>query len=77
MQINDQALKFRIINKDIYEENKSIALYEIAKIKRYSPETEAISLMEKALKFRTFFPPYVSFYVQLLIENNKLSKAKN
>ena len=77
IQINDQALKFRIINKDVYEENKSIALYEIAKIKRYSSENEAIGLIEKALKLRNYFAPYVSYYIQLLIDNNKLPKAKN
>ena len=77
VQINDQALKLRIIDKDVYEENKSIALYEIAKIKRYSSENEAIGLMEKALKLRTYFAPYVAYYIQLLIDNNKLLKAKN
>ena len=77
LQINDQALRHRIISKNVYEENQSIALYEIAKIKRYSSENEAIGLMEKALKLRIYFAPYVSYYIQLLIDNNKLSKAKN
>ena len=76
-QINDLALRFRIIDKNIYEENKSIALYEIAKIKRYDSKNEAIVLMEKALKLRTYFAPYVAYYIQLLIDNNKLLKAKN
>ena len=76
LQINDQALRHRIISKNVYEENQSIALYEIAKIKRYSSENEAMGLMEKALKLRTYFSPFVSYYIQLLIDNNKLSKAK-
>jgi len=76
-QINDQALKLKIIDKNSYKENMSIALYEIAKIKRYNEENEAISLIEKALKYREYFSPYVVFYIQLLISSNKLSKAKN
>ena len=74
--INDQALKIKIISKDIYSDNKSVALFEIAKIKRYSSENEAIDIMEKALKLRQNFPPYIYFYVQLLIDNNELLKAK-
>ena len=55
-----------------YTENKSIAFYEIAKIKQHSIEKESIDLMEKALKLRENFPPYVSFYIQILINDNKL-----
>ncbi len=76
-QINDQAAKLNIIDKTTYAENKSIALYEIAKIKQYSSENEAIKLMEKALKLREYFTPYVSLYIQLLIAGKKLLKAKN
>ena len=76
LPINDQALSVRVIGKDIYKENKSIALYEIAKIKRYSLENEAIRLMEQALQLRTYFAPYVSYYIQLLIDDNQLSKAR-
>ena len=75
-QINDKALQLKIINKDIYSQNKSIAFFEIAKIKKYSFEEDAISLMEKALKLRLNFSPYHYFYTQLLIENKKLLKAK-
>ena len=32
--------------------------------------------MESALKLKDNFPPFVCFYVQLLIDNNKLRKAK-
>ena len=74
--INDQALKIKIISKDIYSDNKSVGLFEIAKIKRYSSENEAIDIMQKALKLRQNFPPYIYFYVQLLIDNNELLKAK-
>ena len=76
LQINDQSLQYKIINKMTYAENKSIAFYEIAKIKQHSIERESIDLMEKALKLRENFPPYVSFYIQILINDNKLEKAK-
>lgn len=76
LQINEQSFKQKIINKVIYEQNKSISLYEIAKIKQHGSNKEAINLMEKAIKLRESFSPYISFYIQLLININKLEKAK-
>ena len=38
--------------------------------------TDSINLIEKALKLRQYFPPYVCHYAELLIENNNLLKAK-
>ena len=76
LQISEQSLKYKIIDKIIYTESKSIAFYEIAKIKHHSEGREAINLMEKALRLREHFPPYVSFYIQLLINDNKLEKAR-
>ena len=55
---------------------KVISFYEIAKIKMHSEMSESINLIEKSLKLRQYFPPYVCHYVELLIENNNLSKAK-
>ena len=52
-------------------------MYEISKIKMYSEISESINLIEKALKLKQYFSPYVSFYIQLLIASNKLLKAKN
>ena len=66
----------KIIDKKTYAESKSIAFFEIAKIKHRSAEREAIDLMEKALKLRENFPPFVSFYIEILINNNKLEKAR-
>jgi len=76
LRINDQSLKQKIINKTVHSQNKSIALYEIAKIKHNSSESEAIDLMEKAIKLRENFSPYISFYTQLLINNHKLDRAR-
>ena len=74
--LNDQSLKFKIINKTIHADNKSIAYYEIAKIKHKSSEQESIELMERAIKLKRNFAPYVNFYIQLLINSNRLEKAK-
>ena len=74
--LSEQSLKYKIIDKKTYIENKSIAYFEIAKIKHKSFEQESIELMEKALKLKEDFAPFVSFYIQLLINNNKLNKAK-
>ena len=76
IQINEKAFKFKLIHKEVYSTNKSIALYEIAKIKMYSEITESINLIERALKIKQYFSPYVVLYVDLLIEDNKLLKAK-
>lgn len=76
IQINERALKFKLIDKEIYSINNSIAYYEISKIKKYGETIDAINLIEKALKLRMFFPPYVSLYIELLIDSNKMSKAK-
>ena len=76
IEITEKALKFKLIDKKDFSTNKSIAYYEISKIKRYSEPKESISLIEKALKLRQYFPPYVCHYVELLIRDNQLNKAK-
>jgi HemY protein len=76
IQINEKAFKFKLIDKEIYSVNKSIALYEISIIKKHSALKDSIDLMEQALKLRQYFPPYVCYYIDLLIENNNFSKAK-
>ncbi len=74
--LSEQSLKYKIIEKKTYIENKSIAYFEISKIKHKSFELESIELMEKALKLKESFAPFISFYIQLLINNNRLDKAK-
>jgi len=76
LEINEKSLKKKIISKNIYLTNKSIAFYEIAKIKKDSSIEESISLVEKAIKFRENFIPYLCFYVDLLINTNNAEKAK-
>ena len=77
IQITETAYNKKIISKKIYKENKSIAFFEIAKIKRDSNIEESIKLISKALNFRANFPPYIIFYVEMLIEQKKFKIAKN
>jgi HemY protein len=55
--------------------NKSIALFEIAKIKMKSDAKEAIKLIEKAISFKGNFSPYIKLYTQLLFSTNNNNKA--
>ena len=74
--ITEKAYTKKIIDKKLYKENKSIAFYEIAKIKQLSETIDALSYIQKSLKLRENFPPYVKLYSQILIEEKKYLVAK-
>ena len=74
--ISDRAFSKKIIDKKVYEENKSIGFFEIAKIKQLSEIEESLKYMQKALKFRKNFPPYIKLYIDLLIQNKNYNLAK-
>lgn len=74
--ISEKALSKKIIGKNISNINKSIAYYEIAKIKQYSDVQESITYIKKSLKLRQFFSPYIKLYLELLIQNNNFNFAK-
>jgi len=74
--ITDRAFSKKIIDKKVYEENKSISLFEIAKIKQLSEIEGSLKLIQKALKLRKNFPPYIILYVNLLIQNKNYNFAK-
>ena len=57
-------------------EFKSIGFFEIAKIKQLSEIEESLKYMQKALKFRKNFPPYIKLYINLLIQNKNYNLAK-
>ena len=76
IEINEKALRSKIIDRQVYSVNQSIALYEISKIKMHSDNSESINLIQKALKLREYFPPYVCLYIDLLLDKNKLNEAK-
>jgi len=73
--ITERAYLNKIIKKEEAHENKSIALYEIAKIKMKSDFKEAIKLIEKAISLKGNFVPYIKLYIQILFATNHNSKA--
>ena len=74
--ITDKAFSNKIISKKQYNENKSIAFYEISQIKKYSDSKESLIYAKKALKLRENFPPYIKLYFDLLIQDEQFSFAK-
>ena len=74
--ISDRAYSNKIINKEEVNENKSIALYEIAKIKMKSDINEAIKIIEKAISFKKNFPPYIEIYIEMLFSINNYKKVQ-
>ena len=75
INITDKAYSNKIIKKEEANENKSIALFEIAKIKMKSDCKEAINLIEKAISLKGNFSPYIKLYTQLLFASNNSNKA--
>ena len=74
--ISDRAYANNIIKKEEAYENKSIALYEISRIKMKSDIKEAIKLIEKALTFKKNFPPYIKFYLDMLFSTKSYIKIQ-
>ena len=74
--ITEKAYSKKIINKKIYQDNKSIGYYEIAKAKQFSEIKESLIYIKNALNLRKNFPPYVILYIKLLIENKNFNIAK-
>ncbi len=76
INITEEALRKNIIDKQTYNENKSIGLFEIAKIKKINDPEESIKLIQKAIKLRNNFPPYIELYIEILIQEKKYNTAK-
>jgi len=66
----------KIIEKDIANENKSIAYYEIAKIKMMSDAKESMKLIHKALSLKKNFAPYIKLYLEILFSLNQVAQIK-
>ncbi len=75
INLTDKAYSNRIIQKEEAKENKSIALFEIAKIKMKSDGSEAIKLIEKAISLKGNFVPYIKLHTKLLFITNNNTKA--
>ena len=69
--ITDKAYTNKIINKEQALENKSIALYEIAKIKMKSEINEAIKLIEKAISLKKKVVTFMSALLCVLIKYSR------
>ena len=76
INVSEKAISKRVADKSICEVNKSIAYFEISKIKRYSELKESIYFIKKSLKLRKNFPPYIKLYLELLIQNKDYNIAK-
>ena len=74
--ISDKAYSKRIINEETAKENKSIAFYEIAKIKMHSDVNDSLNFIQKAMKLKRNFSPYVKLYLEILLLNDKLAHTK-
>ena len=75
INITDKAYSNKVIKKEEANENKSIALFEIAKIKMKSDGKEAINLVEKAISLKGNFSPYIKLYTQLLFATNNNTRV--
>lgn len=76
IDITDRAFSKKIIDKKTFQENKSIAFFEIAKIKQFSDINDSLRLIEKSLKLRKNFPPYIKLYLEILLFNKKYNLVK-
>ena len=76
INISHKAFKNRIIHKSIFNENTSIAHYEIAQIKKDHSSQEALDNIYQAIKLRSNFAPYGLLLINILLANNEISKAK-
>ena len=74
--ITEKAFSQNIIQKDIANENKSIAYYEIAKIKMMSDAKESMKLIHKALSLKKNFAPYIKLYLEILFSINQVAQVK-
>jgi len=74
--ITEKAFSHKIIERDIANENKSIAYYEIAKIKMMSDAKESMKLIHKALSLKKNFAPYIKLYLEILFSLNQVTQVK-
>ena len=76
INISQKAYDNKIITKYKLNEHRSVALFEISKIKYLSNLNDSIVSMKEAIKLRKYFTPYVKFLVELLIKDKNLIEAK-
>ncbi len=74
--ISEQAHSKKIINRQTFNENKSIGYYEIAYIKLDSDIKEATKNITKALDLKKNFPPFIKLHLELVEKSNNLFLLK-
>ena len=74
--ISDKAYASKVINKEILQENKSIAFYEIAKIQSSANVKDAMKSMSKAMDLKRNFSPYLNLYLELIAQSNNIILLK-
>ena len=76
INISDKAYSKRIIPKDLFNENKSIALFEIAKIKSEVDLKEASKNIIKAINLKQNFTPYIELHLNIILKTNDIYLLK-
>ena len=71
--ISDKAYSKKIIDKYTVQENKSIALYEVAKIQSSANIKDAIKSVTKAIDLKKNFAPFLNLHLELIAQSNNLS----
>jgi len=76
ISITDKAYTYNLITKDKSNENKSIALFEIAKVKLNSDLKETIKIITKALDLNKNFPPFIKLQLEAISKTKNISNLK-
>ena len=63
ISVTKKAFSKKIIEQNTFNENISIAYYEISKIKMYSEPKESLSLIQKAIKLHRSFSPFIKLHL--------------
>ncbi|MFL2520307.1 MAG: heme biosynthesis HemY N-terminal domain-containing protein [Alphaproteobacteria bacterium] len=71
--ISEKAYSKKIIDKSTVQENKSIALYEVAKIQSSANIKDAIKSVTKAIDLKKNFAPFLNLHLELIAQSNNLS----
>ena len=74
--ISDKAYASKVINKEILQENKSIAFYEIAKIQSSANVKDAMKSISKAMELKRNFSPYLNLYLEFIAQSNNIILLK-
>ena len=66
--VTKKAYSKKIIEQNAFNENTSIAYYEISKIKMYSEPQESLKLIQQAIKLNRTFAPFIRLHLDILFQ---------